>query len=66
MQSAQAQIVLKDLLWECEKKEIAELDVVYFFNIADRQKNKDNPNLPGGLNYGRTNEQTNNGFDSDQ
>ena len=66
MPSAQAQVLLKDLLWETERKEILEYDVIYFFNISERQKNKDNPNLPGGMAYGKINEVTNNGFDTDQ
>lgn len=58
--------VLAPFLWECEKREILEHDVIYFFNVNERIKNANNFNLPGGAAYGKINPQTNNGFDSDQ
>lgn len=58
--------MLKDYLWEIEHKEILNHETIYFFPIDERKKNRDNANLPGGLAYGRNNEHTNNGFDTDQ
>ena len=59
--------VLSPYLWEYEKKEILEYDVIYFFNINERIKNASNAhNLPGGSAYGKVAEKDNNGFDSDQ
>ena len=49
-----------------EKREIHEHDTIYFFNVNERIKNNGNSTLPGGAAYGKVNEQTNHGFDSDQ
>ena len=59
--------VLAPYLWDCEKREILEYEVIYFFNVNERVKNAGNPNLPGGTSYGKISEDTkiNNGFDSD-
>ena len=57
--------VLAPYLWECEKREILEYEVIYFFNVNERIKNANNANLPGGAAYGKINPQANNGFDSD-
>lgn len=66
MQRDEAVRILAPYLWEIEKREILEYDVIYFFNINERIKNANNPNLPGGLNYGKLNEKDNCGFDTDQ
>lgn len=58
--------VLAPYLWEFEKREIMEYDVIYFFNVNERIKNAGNANLPGGTNYGKLNDKDNNGFDTDQ
>ena len=58
--------VLAPYLWEYEKREILEYDVIYFFNIQERVKNAGNHNLPGGAAYGKISEKDNNGFDTDQ
>ena len=57
---------LSPFLWECEKREIMDYDVIYFFNVNERVKNASNYNLPGGAAYGKINPQSNHGFDSDQ
>ncbi len=50
----EAMRVLSPYMWEYEKKEIMEYDVVYFFNINERIKNANNQhNLPGGASYGK-------------
>lgn len=58
--------LLSPYLWECEKREIVEYEVIYFFNINERVKNSNNGNLPGGSAYGKINAATNHGFDTDQ
>ena len=52
-------------MWEYEKREIFEYDTIYYFNIQERVKNQGNSSLPGGTAYGKINEATNHGFDSD-
>ena len=48
--------LLTPYLWECEKREIMEYDVIYFFNANERIKNATNfNNLPGGSLYGKIN-----------
>lgn len=66
MSQAEAVRVLSPYLWEVEKKEIHEVDTVYFFNVNERIKNNGSSTLPGGTAYGKPNEATNCGFDSDQ
>ena len=58
--------VLAPYLWDYEKREILEYDVIHFFNINERVKNAGNHNLPGGSAYGKISDKDNNGFDSDQ
>lgn len=65
MQTTEAARLLAPYLWEYEKKEIAEYETVYFFNVNERIKNSGNSNLPGGAAYGKVNESINHGFDSD-
>ena len=62
----EASRLLAPYLLEIEKKEILEYDTIYYFNIQERIKNSGNASLPGGVTYGKLNEATNNGFDSDQ
>ena len=67
---------LQPYLWESEIQEIREIDKdnpkkwrhekIYFFNVNERIKNKNDPSLPGGLSYGKIDEATNNGYDTDQ
>jgi serine/threonine protein kinase len=66
MSCQDASRILAPYLWEIEKKEIFEFDTIYYFNIQERIKNQGNANQPGGTAYGKLNEATNNGFDSDQ
>lgn len=66
MNPQDASRVLAPYLWEHEKKEIFEFDTIYYFNIQERIKNQGNSNQPGGTAYGKINEATNNGFDTDQ
>ena len=70
MSPQDASRVLAPYLWECEKREIFEYDTIYYFNISERVKNKQKgaikeKELPGGTEYGKINEATNNGFDPD-
>lgn len=60
--------MLSPYLWEYEKQEILEYDVIYFFNVNERVKNAGNSNLPGGSSYGKISEdvKVNHGFDTDQ
>ena len=58
--------VLAPYLWEYERREILEHDIIYFFNINERVKNAGNHNLPGGADYGSLKEKDNHMFDSDQ
>ena len=39
MQTTEAVRLLAPYLWEYEKKEIAEYETVYFFNVNERIKN---------------------------
>lgn len=48
--------MLAPYLWEYEKREIMDYEVIYFFNINERVKNAGNHNLPGGAAYGKNNE----------
>jgi len=59
---------LQPYLWEVERREIFEHDVIYFFPIAERKKKRSSGEKPlaGGTAYGVINEETNNGFDNDQ
>lgn len=67
MSSQDASRVLAPYLFEYEKKEIFEFDTIYYFNVQERIKNNGNSSaLPGGSTYGKINDATNNGFDSDQ
>ena len=76
MTQSEAARALAPYLWECEKKEIHEkedgnsnrykYETVYFFNVNERIKNSGSTTLPGGKDYGKPNEATNCGFDSDQ
>lgn len=66
MSQADAIRYLGQYLWDCERTEIHEHQTIYFFNVNERIKNQGNTQLPGGSGYGRLNEATNNGFDSDQ
>jgi hypothetical protein len=52
-------------LFDHEKTEILEYPTIYYFNVQERIKNQGNTTLPGGTAYGKLNEATNNGFDSD-
>ena len=62
----EASRLLAPYLLEIEKKEILEYETIYYFNMQERIKNSGNASLPGGVTYGKLNEATNNGFDSDQ
>lgn len=56
-------------MWDVEKREIFEYQTIYFFPIEERKKQKNNGMTmeKGGLSeMGVYNEQTNNGFDTDQ
>jgi len=67
MSSQDASRVLAPYLFEYEKKEIFEFDTIYYFNVQERIKNNGNSSaLPGGSTYGKINDATNNGFDTDQ
>jgi hypothetical protein len=60
--------VLSPYLWDVEKREIFEYKTIYWFNIEERKKQKNNGMTmsPGSLSeMGVFNEQTNNGFDTD-
>ena len=67
MTSQEAARVLAPYLWEYEKKEIFEYDTIYYFNVNERVKNQSakESTLPGGHAYGKINDSTNHGFDSD-
>lgn len=65
MSQAEAIRVLSPYLWDYEKREIHEHETIYFFNVNERIKNNGNSTLPGGTAYGKVNENTNHGFDSD-
>ena len=52
---------------EYEKREVFEYPVIYYFNQAERQKIKGKESQqPGGAEWGKMSEATNNGFDTDQ
>jgi len=53
MQRDEAARVLAPYLWEIERREILEYDVIYFFNINERIKNAGNHSLAGGAAYGK-------------
>ncbi len=56
-----------NLMNEYEKREVFEYPVIYFFNQAERQKIKGKESQqPGGTDWGKINETTNHGFDTDQ
>ena len=59
--------VLAPYLWEYEKREILEYEIIYFFNVNERVKNAGNNNLSGGAAYGKISEdpKLNHGFDTD-
>ena len=57
--------LLGPYLWEYEKREMHEYETIYFFNVNERIKNGNNSSLPGGTAYGKINDTTNHGFDSD-
>ena len=62
--------VLSPYLWDIEKREIFEYKTIYWFNIEERKKQKNNgmnSTSQGSLSdMGVFNETTNNGFDTDQ
>ncbi len=67
MQATDAARIFANQLTEYEKKEIHEFPVIYFFNQQERQKIKGKESQqPGGVEWGRINEATNHGFDTDQ
>lgn len=54
-------------LMEFEKREILECQTIYYFNQAERLKWKGKEStLAGGADWGRINEATNHGYDTDQ
>lgn len=67
MTPEEASRYLQPYLWEIERKEIFEQDVIYFFPISERKKERNAIEKPpsGGSAYGEINEETNNGFDND-
>ena len=62
--------VLGPYLWDVEKREIFEFKTIYYFNIEERKKQKNNgmTSTSNGSqsDMGVFNETTNNGFDNDQ
>jgi len=55
-------------LWDIEKREIFEYQTIYFFNVEERKKQKNNGMVMGNgslSDMGVFNETTNNGFDND-
>jgi serine/threonine protein kinase len=66
MSTQDASRLLQPYLLEYEKKEILEFETIYYFNVQERVKNQGNGQLPGGTAYGKLDEATNNGFDTDQ
>ncbi len=67
MSGQEASKLFNNYLTEYEKKEILEYQNVYYFNVQERQKQKGKEaSLTGGVEWGRINEATNNGFDTDQ
>lgn len=62
--------VLGPYLWEVERREIFEYKTIYYFNIEERKKSKNNGmnSLTNGSqsDMGVFNDATNNGFDNDQ
>ena len=67
MTPEEASRYLSPYLWEIERREIFEQDVIYFFPISERKKERNAREKPptGGSAYGEINEETNNGFDND-
>ena len=60
--------VLSPYLWDVEKREIFEYKTIYWFNIEERKKQKNNGmTMSHGSQseMGVFNETTNNGFDTD-
>lgn len=60
--------VLSPYMWDVEKREIFEFQTIYYFNIEERKKQKNNGMTMGQHSLsemGVFNEQTNNGFDTD-
>ena len=68
MSSLEAKKILAPYLWEYEKNEILDYDMVYFFPVDERVKQAGNQhNLPGGAQYGKISQKKNNhGFDDNQ
>lgn len=67
MPAAEALKCFSAVMTEWERKEILEYQTVYYFNYEERKRWKGKEaSLPGGADWGRTNETTNNGFDTDQ
>lgn len=61
--------VLSPYMWDVEKREIFEFQTIYYFNIEERKKQKNNGMTMSQhslSDMGVFNEQTNNGFDTDQ
>jgi hypothetical protein len=68
MTPEEASRILASYLWECEKKEIHQQDVIYFFPVAERKKEVERDRRSretGPKAYGVINEETNDGFDND-
>lgn len=61
--------ILSPYLWDVEKREIFEYKTIYYFNIEERKKQKNNGmnSLSNGSqsDMGVFNDNTNNGFDND-
>lgn len=67
MSGQEASKLLVNHLTEWEKTEILDYKTIYYFNLQERQKWKGKESsLAGGAEWGRVNENTNNGFDTDQ
>eukprot|EP00351_Strombidinopsis_sp_SopsisLIS2011_P003484 CAMPEP_0116871776 /NCGR_PEP_ID=MMETSP0463-20121206/2269_1 /TAXON_ID=181622 /ORGANISM="Strombidinopsis sp, Strain SopsisLIS2011" /LENGTH=66 /DNA_ID=CAMNT_0004510821 /DNA_START=1110 /DNA_END=1310 /DNA_ORIENTATION=- len=62
----EASKVLAPYLWEIEKRELFEFDTIYFFNVQERVKNKNQEKDDGTPKMGEYDAATNNGFDTDQ
>ena len=66
MSQSDAIRLLAPYMFEYEKREIHDYDTIYFFPVNERMKNVNNATLAGGNAYGKINEATNHGFDTDQ
>lgn len=67
MPAADALRLFGAVLTEWERKEILDYQTVHYFNYEERKRWKGKEaSLPGGADWGRLNEATNNGFDTDQ